>query len=233
MDTKAILDSLLEKSQSATRKGVAMAEDKLGVPESGEQRDAMLDGLSKGALAAGAVALLLGTKGGRKLTGTALKVGGLAAVGGIAYNAYSQWQSKQGAGGTPNIGTPIAELAEPEANERSRAIVRAMIAAAKSDGHINDVEREHITQKIKSLGMEQDVMSFLLSELDAKADAKAIAALADTPEAAAEIYLASVMVVDFNDQLERKYMDTLAQELKLDPAFHVTDHVTGYVTGYC
>ena len=160
MDAKAILDSLLEKSQEATRKGVALAEEKLNIPESGEQRDAMLDGLSKGAMAAGAVALLLGTRGGRKLTGTALKVGGLAAVGGIAYKTYTQWQARQPGSTAHDLGTPITELAQDAANERSQSIVRAMIAAARSDGHIDDAERQHIDSKIKSFGMEQDITSF-------------------------------------------------------------------------
>lgn len=217
MDAKAILDSLLEKSQEATRKGVALAEDKLDIPESGEQRDVMLDGLGKGAMAAGAVALLLGTRAGRKLTGTALKVGGLAAVGGIAYKTYTQWQSRQAGGAARDTGTPVTELAQDAANERSQAIVRAMIAAARSDGHIDDVERQHIVAKIKSLGMEQDITSFLLGELDSGADARSIAALADSPEAAAEIYLASAMVIDFEDQKERDYMNELAKGLELDP----------------
>jgi uncharacterized membrane protein YebE (DUF533 family) len=217
MDAKAILDSLLEKSQEATRKGVALAEDKLDIPESGEQRDAMLDGLGKGAVAAGAVALLLGTRAGRKLTGTALKVGGLAAVGGIAYKTYTQWQARQAGSAARDLGTPITELAQDAANERSQSIVRAMIAAARSDGHIDDAERQHIVAKIKSFGMEQDITSFLLGELESGADARSIAALADSPEAAAEIYLASAMVIDFEDQKERDYMNELAKGLKLEP----------------
>ena len=41
MDTKVILDNLLESSQKATKKGLEIAEQKLGVPESGPERDAM------------------------------------------------------------------------------------------------------------------------------------------------------------------------------------------------
>ena len=44
-------------------------------------------------LAAGAlVAVLLGTGAGRKVTGSALKIGGLAAVAGLAYKAYQNYQ---------------------------------------------------------------------------------------------------------------------------------------------
>jgi len=55
----------------------------------------MLRGLGKGAAAAGALALLVGTKGGRRVTGTALKLGSLAALGGVGYTAYRNWQEKQ------------------------------------------------------------------------------------------------------------------------------------------
>lgn len=152
LDAKVILDNLLDTSQKATKKGLEIAEQKLGVPESGEQRELMLDGLSKGALAAGAVAILLGTEGGRKLTGTALKVGGVAAVGGIAYKAYNEWQQQQ-ATTIRDTGTPIADLAETEANTRSEAIVKAMISAAKSDGHVDNEEQKLISAKIESLGL--------------------------------------------------------------------------------
>jgi len=45
-------------------------------------------------LAAGAIAaVLLGTGTGRGLTGSVLKIGGLAAIGGLAYKAYQNYQN--------------------------------------------------------------------------------------------------------------------------------------------
>ena len=45
-------------------------------------------------LATGAIAtVLLGTSTGRSVTGSALKLGGIAAVAGIAYKAYQNYQS--------------------------------------------------------------------------------------------------------------------------------------------
>jgi len=218
MDTKAILDNLLETSQRATKKGIELAESKLDVPESGPEREQMLDGLKKGALAAGAVALLLGTKSGRSLTGTAVKVGGLAAMGGLAYKAFNNWQAEQANVVTRDTGTPIDQLAEPEANARSEAIVRAMITAAKADGHIDANERKLINSQLNSLGLESDITSFLLNELDKPMNIESIAAEADSPEAAAELYLASAMVIDFADAKERDYMDSLAGALNIEPA---------------
>ena len=217
MDAKVILENLLATSQTATKTGLDYAEQKLGVPEAGEQRDAMLNGMGKGALAVGAVAMLLGTKSGRELTGTALKVGGVAAVGGIAFKAYQNWQQQQNAT-VPHTGTPIDLLADSEANQRSEAIVKAMISAAKSDGHVDESEQKLITSKIEDLGLEQDITRFLMKELNKPLDVAEVVASADSQEAAAEIYLASAMVVDLEDPDERQYMDSLAQGLELDAA---------------
>ena len=50
----------------------------------------MFSGLGKGALMAGGLAALLGTGAGRRLTGGTLKLGGLAAIGGLAYQTYEK-----------------------------------------------------------------------------------------------------------------------------------------------
>src|SRR5690606_16637441 len=52
-------------------------------------------GFGGGALTGGVLGLLLGTKGGRKLASNAMLYGGMAAIGGIAYKAYKDWQAQQ------------------------------------------------------------------------------------------------------------------------------------------
>jgi uncharacterized membrane protein YebE (DUF533 family) len=76
---------MLETAKELSVEGRNLAEKKLGPPESGEKRNAMVLGMGKGALAAGVLALLLGTRAGRRLGGASLKLGGLAAVGTLAY----------------------------------------------------------------------------------------------------------------------------------------------------
>jgi len=215
MDTKVILEDLLDTSQKATTKGLQIAEKTIGVPEEGAQRDAMIDGLGKGVLAASAVALLLGTNSGRRLSRKAFKAGSPFALGGLAYAAYDHWQQKQNVE-VPNTGTPINDLAETEAQTRSEAIVQAMISAAKSDGHLDTEEQNIIATKMQSLGLENDVMSFLMKELNKPADVASVIALSDSPATARELYLASAMVVDLNNADEREYMDSLAGGLELD-----------------
>lgn len=244
MDARAILDGLLESSQRATKAGMQLAEDKQILPPAGDERTAMLKGMGTGALAAGAVALLFGSKGTRKFASKAVKVGGTAAIGGLAYKAFTQWQAAQaqseagqassaspqnpGAAqalssptATLNLdqfdpGTPIASLNDINAAVRSEAIIQAMISASRADGHIDSDELALITRQIDSLGLEKDVSVFLLAELNKPVDIHAIAALADTPETAAEIYLASAMVVDMDGTAEREYLDQLASAMNLD-----------------
>jgi len=241
MDARAILDQLLDNTQRASQAGMKMAEDKSLVPPAGDERTAMLKGMGTGALAAGAVALLFGSKGTRKFAKKAVKVGGTAAIGGLAFKAFSDWQKSQkqasGRSGTQAIGgttmpgsiegtklnldqfepgTPIADLSDIQATVRSESIVQAMISAARADGHIDETEMALIRQQIISLGLEKDVTQFLLAELNKPVDVTSVASLADTPETAAELYLASALVVDIDNNEERLYLDDLAKAMNLD-----------------
>jgi len=92
MDTQSFLDELLKTGKSYAEQGRKIAEEKLQMPEKGEGRDATIDGMKKGAMAAGVLALLLGTGAGRRVTGSALKIGSLAAIGSIGWKAYQNWQ---------------------------------------------------------------------------------------------------------------------------------------------
>lgn len=217
MDTKALLDEILRAGRDLTSQGKGMAERQLGIPTQGPERDASLSAMGKGAAIAGALALLLGTGTGRKLTGGALKLGGLAALGGVAYTAYKNWQSGQ-AGAAAEPGTPVGNLTGPAAEQRSLALLRAMVAAAKADGHVDDEERQRIFAAIERLGLQHSAVQLLEAEINAPLDPALVAAGADSPEAAAEIYLASLTAIDPEHPTERRYLDELARHLHLDAA---------------
>ena len=69
--------------------------------------------------------------------------------------------------------------------------------------------------------LDADTLVFLKSEIDKPLDVIEVARHADSPESAAEIYLASVMVIDIDDPRERAYLDSLAKELNLDATLTV------------
>ncbi len=220
MDMRGVLDQMLKSGTELAQRGRELAEDKLRIPESGSDREAMLSGLKKGAVAGGLMALLLGTRAGRRVGGSALKLGGIAALGTIAYKAYQSWSDKQG---QPITEQPLAEIAGPEADRRSTQLMLAMIAAAKADGHIDQHEYQRIQQQVEQMELQGDVKQMIMEELAKPLDVRAVAAGATNPASAAETYLASLMVIDVDSDVERQYLRDLAAALGLssDYASHL------------
>ncbi len=212
MDSKNLIDSLLASGKSFAEKGRDVAEEKLNIPDAGPERDAMLSGLSKGAMAAGALALLLGTRGGRAITGGAIKLGSLAALGGLAYTTYRNWQGDQ-TGEQPSGQSDVESSASDD--EHSRLILSAMIAAAKADGHINAEERMSLQNYIDKIGDSTSLSEFVESELAKPLDPSDVAAKVATQEIAAEVYLASLLIIDQSNVMAKTYLSELAGALGL------------------
>ncbi len=218
METSKLLDQLLQSGQEWIEKGQKWVEEKADIPAEGPEREAALKGAAKGAAAAGLLALLLGTRSGRKLTGLAAKLGGLAALGGLAYQTYQGWHGVKSTK-PAEPGTPVGKLTGDEAEKRSRLLLKAMIAAAKADGHIDDQERKRIADQAKNSGIDDETLKFIEEQLSAPVDATAIAAEADSQEAAAEVYLVSRLVIDVANDQEQAYLRQLSQALALAPDF--------------
>lgn len=189
----------------------------------------MLKGLVGGAAAGGLVSILLGSKGGKKLAGGALKLGGAAVLGGLAYRAWQNYQATKGAQTTvpveplkdvtPKVeGTVFLPSAPQERNELSLVLLRAMIAAAKADGHIDAQEQKTIFAKLDELALDTEAKAFVIDELRKPLDIDSVVQGATSPERAVEIYAASVLAIDPDDPAEQAYLAMLASRLKLDPA---------------
>lgn len=225
MDSKGLLESMLADGKSIAEKSLDAAQDKLGVPQQeGAERDAMLDGMQKGVLTAGALALLLGTGAGRRLTGAAIKVGSVAAVGGLAYNAYNKWQSQlqERSGGVNRIepAQPKSESVSPVeldlvAQQKSIVLVRAMVAAAKADGHVDAAERKSMLEMVDQQHFDADTLAFLKNQINVDVSVAEVAALADSPELASEMFLACRIVIDQANAVEKEWLASLSQELGL------------------
>ena len=113
-----------------------------------------------GGLAGGVLANVLSGKKARKVAGSALQLGGMALVGGLAYKAWQNYQQASGAQAGAGFTTPPAGSAFlPASNDTAGAsalsllLARAMIAAAKADGQINMQESQMILNQINSLDM--------------------------------------------------------------------------------
>jgi len=204
-----------------------------------------------GGLAGGLASGMLTSKAGRKLGKKALKVGGIAAVGGLAYAAWSRYQAQQRdathaaapAGQTPAVpaglaaGTPAPVAVPParveaflppsasrESEDRALALVRAMIAAAQADGKLDGDESRAIFERIGTLGLSAADKAELLDALSRPADLEALVRAATTPEVAAEIYAASLLAIDVDTPAERAYLQMLAARLALPDALVAALH---------
>lgn len=215
MNAQEIMDLLLKTGREYIDKGTNIVEDKLDIPENPEERKAMLSTAGKGALAAGTIAVLLGTRGGRKLTGTTLKLGSLAAVGGLAYQTFKEWQNKN-SDQAEIKDEPINELTHAANEKRSMGLLKVMIAAAQADGHIDDSERNNIVEQITALGLQSDTVAVIEKELNQPIDLKTLAESAETPEEAAEMYLVSRVILDVDNDQEKLFLNELASALNLD-----------------
>lgn len=187
-----------------------------------------MKGLATGGVAGGLAGVLLGGKTSKKLAKGALKVGGTAALAGLAYKAYTQWQASKSQAPqaeappmkdiTPRPeGTAFLPSITQQRDSMSLAILRAMISAAKADGHIDAEEQRRIFGKLDELGLDTEEKAFVIDELRRPLDIDAVVAAAATPELAVEIYAASVLAIDPDDPAEQAYLAMLASRLKLDP----------------
>ena len=186
------------------------------------RRGRFLRGSGGGALAGGLAAILLGSKTGRQIGGEVLKLGGMAAVGALAYKAWNDWQAGKAPAPAaetarasrpllpPPAGTPFNPVNEAGQQRLARHLLRAMIAAAKSDGHVDAQEQARIFGEMDKLDLSSEDKAFVMDELRAKLDIDAVADAASSPEEAAEIYAASLLAIDIDNAAERGYLAMLA-----------------------
>jgi uncharacterized membrane protein YebE (DUF533 family) len=185
-------------------------------------------GLAGGAAAAGVIGLLLGGKKARKLAGGAVGYGGAAALGALAYRA---WQNHQAGKASPTA-LPAPSQAELDATDErflptqpaadgkpfGIALVRAMVAAAKADGHMDGTEQAAIFQAVERANLDAEAKAALFDAMNAPSDPATIAALAATPEQAAELWLSARLSIEPDQPAERAFLEALGHRLNLAPA---------------
>jgi len=186
-----------------------------------------------GGLLAGA---LLG-KPANKLAKKTVKYGGMAAVAALAYSAYKRYnENKALPGGAPRSAAAAPELLPAPANSNflpadsdtaareslGLALIRAMIAAARADGKFDAKESQAVFERIQAATLDPEEKALLIEEMNHPADMDAIVRAARTPEAAAELYTASLLAIDVDHPAENAYLAMLAARLKL-PAQLVTE----------
>ena len=209
MKIQGFLDHLLKSAQGGGASGNATDAS----PAQGGLGGMLNADFGKGALAGGALGLLLGKN---KTTRKLATYGGLAAIGVMAYKAYGDYKQQQG--GASAEQQTVDRLPPPQVELHSQAILKALVAAAKADGHIDARERQVIEGEFSRVNQDAELQQWLHAELEKPLDPAEVARAAGTPEIASEMYLASLMAADEQNFMERAYLDELARQLKLDDA---------------
>ena len=222
MNTSDLLEQLLRAGQP-------------GGASSGGGLGGLLGGLLKGtstgnASAGGGLGDLLGGLGGMLGGGAASRTasgrsGGmnyaaLASLGMAAFQAYQAWQRQQASAPQQAFQT-VDQLDGAAAEAHSHAVLRALIAAAKADGRIDEQEQQMIANELGKHTNDPQLQQWLDAEVAKPLDATDFAEFAGDPALAAEVYLASVMLVDDQQDAERNYLDDLAGQLQIDPQLQV------------
>lgn len=190
----------------------------------------LLDKLTKDPMAAGlAGGLLSGLLGGALGPGKSsklVKMGALAAVGGLAFKAWQDYQQRQA--GTATAGPVASQLPPvegtaflPRADDRvarealGLRILQAMIAAAKADGRIDPAESQQIFERVSATDLTAQDKAFLLEEMGRPLNIEQVVNNVGTPELGAEIYTASRLVIAEASPAEAAYLQLLAARLGL------------------
>jgi len=208
MDIKSLLNQALQSDL------VKQGSQKLSQSSSSlsglTQDKGKLGALGAGAIGGGLLGALMGSKKTKKIGKKAVGIGGAAALGALAYKVYNDYQAKQG---TPDS-SPQATFNEQDSNH-NLLILRSMIAASKADGHVDEEEMTKIEQAVENMGADYQLTKLVSEELHKPLDPSDIAQLATSPQQASEIYLASLIVVDEQNFMEKAYLKELARQLNL------------------
>ncbi|HRK19628.1 MAG TPA: DUF533 domain-containing protein [Hyphomicrobiaceae bacterium] len=234
-----ILGQVLGQATSGVKEGARRIDDATGASghiggavrgATGQSPDDILaqikDWVSKNQMGAGAAAgglgaVVLGTKTGRSLAGQAIKLGGLALIGGLAYKALQNYQA-----GKPIISGPDSNLMPaPQGsgydvgavtNESATLYIRAMIAAAAADGRIDANEQQKIIGSLKQAGADAEAEAFIAQELNSPATTDELASSVSSAEEAVQVFTAARIAVDLDTEEEHAFLVDLANKLGIE-----------------
>lgn len=237
-----ILGQVLGQATSGVREGAGRINDATGASDKARDAIGQMTGKSPeellaqiqewirnnpGTAAAGAGglgAIVLGTRTGRGMVGSAAKLGALALIGGLAFKAWQNYQS-----GRPLISSDdpqrlLTEAApggsgfEPNAisNETATLYIRAMIAAAAADGRIDANEQKQILGGLQQAGVGAEAQAFLEQEIQSPASAADLAGAVSSAQEAVQVYTAARLAIDPDTNEEAGFLAELAQHLGID-----------------
>ena len=192
-----------------------------------------------------------------KVAGGAVGLGGAAILGAVAFNAYKGWKTgsppNASSANANSSGQPENMPHNPNSNEQYQlaapdiepanfnpvkavaadgnplqiTLIKAMIAAANADGHIDKDEQANIFEAVNRLDLDQSDKALVFDTLQNPPSVSQIASMSNGLEQASEIYLASRLAIDPDNEDEHKYLTNLVMMLQLpdDLIVHLEDQL--------
>jgi uncharacterized membrane protein YebE (DUF533 family) len=111
---------------------------------------------------------------------------------------------------------PANAQEEQQVRDIAALTVRAMINAAKADGRIDEKETERLVGKMREDGVTDDEQRFVMDEIRKPMDTDAIVRAVPNQQVAAQIYTASLMAIEVDTDIEKRYLQELASKLGLN-----------------
>ncbi|MFC3395231.1 tellurite resistance TerB family protein [Brenneria rubrifaciens] len=193
--------------------GLLNSGSKQGSQRQGGSKGNNLGDMLKPAAFGGLAGVLMSNKSARKLMGSlgknALIIGGSAAVGVVLWNQYKK-RVRDTHQDDPQFGVQSSSD-----NARTRRLVQALVFAAKSDGHIDEAEKQRIDENIQQLQLGSEAQQWVQDAIAKPLDPELLAKDVKNEEEALEVYFLSCAVIDIDHFMEKSYLDALATSLKI------------------
>ncbi|RPJ66107.1 tellurite resistance TerB family protein [Alteromonas sediminis] len=201
---------------------------------SGLSKSGFLSGMAGGAVGGSLTNMVMGKKS-KKAGKTALKVGALAAVGGLAWKAYQQYSTAKGAQSPQHSrfnyvpesipAQRFEQIAEDNQSDNGQLLImRAMITAAYADGHLDPQEQSRIFAHVEEMTLSVEEKASLFDELRNPLSLDALVTATPDSETAIEVYTASVLAIDTNQLASKQYLAQLADKLFIPTALREAIH---------
>ncbi len=203
------LFDILKKDDLGEMLGALVSKGKAGVARA----DNHMPGGMGGLLGAGTLGVLLGSV----LSRTMVKNTALLGAGAVAWSFYRKWAAGQSVA-VPEKRTEMTSnmrLADASQDPTAMLLLRAMVFAARADGHIDAAEEARIGKFLPQMFPGQDTSRLMQSLMQEPLDPAALAAQVGSVEQGEDLYRLSCLIMDVDHFMERSYLDGLAQSLRI------------------
>jgi len=119
---------------------------------------------------------------------------------------------------------PETEAEAEDLENRALLALKAMIAASKADGRIDERERGRILDKMTDMGASDEMRDFIAKEAATVLDVDALVREVPDEQAAAQVYAASLLAINADSPAEKAYLQELASKLGLNDAVVASLH---------